>query len=404
MKRKYKLVSYILFTTLLVSFVIIFLLARGYQFNFRERQIEGTGILVANSTPQGARVYLNGESRNATNTSISGLEPGKHQVKIVKEGFHEWKKGITIKQELVTEVNALLTPLYPQFKPLTFTGVEVPLISPDGQKIIYSATSSGKSALWILDLNERPFDLSPRPRQLIENKSVNYSLAQKTWSPDSQFVLLEFPSGKDISPSPSPTTAQQTDEGTTLLLDTNNKSLKNVANPDNLKTKWQEETQTEEEKWLQDLSPEMQELIRKIDNPRWSPDHSYILYHTTTEQQTLHKIVSLDSSPIQQSPTKQPTVTPAKEITILQTPKDNYTRLIWYPDSLHLFVLEKNNKEAAEGTLSLIEVDGDNRHRFFSGIIKNNHVFPFTNGSKVAILTTFNSRGETYNLYSIGLQ
>lgn len=48
--------------------------------------IQGTGLLSANSFPDGAQVFLNGKLSTATDDTLN-LPPGEYQVEIRKEGF-----------------------------------------------------------------------------------------------------------------------------------------------------------------------------------------------------------------------------------------------------------------------------------------------------------------------------
>ena len=45
--------------------------AKGYRPSFKEKTIKGTSLLVVNSYPEGASVYLNDKLTTATNESIS---------------------------------------------------------------------------------------------------------------------------------------------------------------------------------------------------------------------------------------------------------------------------------------------------------------------------------------------
>ncbi|MBU0708713.1 PEGA domain-containing protein, partial [Patescibacteria group bacterium] len=387
MEEKQKLISLILFVGLAACFVIIYYLARGYQIDFRNRQIKGTGILAATSSPQGAMVYIDGEPFSATNTSIGSLKPGNHKVSIQKQGYNAWEKEIKIQKELVTEIEVVLTPLFPELKPLTFTGAQSPLLSPDKQKILFTASADKETSLWLLEITERPFNLSSRPRQLVaDTKSRKCSQAKKQWSPDSQSVLLEL-------------------DKETLLLEVNNKSLTSVSNIQQLKSNWELEQQIELEKRLQDLPTDATEKINKIPSPAtWSPDYEAILYQETTEDQNVFKVITLQPKLITgPSVTALPATESFTEQVIYSAPKDKYTNLVWYPDSQHLVILEKDKLESNQGKLSLIEIDGKNKSEFFSGIIRNNWVYPFSNGTKIAILTSFNPESEVLNLYSISL-
>lgn len=387
MVKTQKLVSLILTVCLIISFVIIFYLAQGYQFDFRNRQIQGTGILVINSIPKGARVLLDGEAQSATNTSIGSLKPGNYSLEVQKDGYHVWKKEFTIAQELVTEVDALLTPLFPEFKPLTFTGVTDPLLSPDQQKIAYSASTPEEESIWILELSDRPFNLSPKPYQLIaDTEDISYTLAQKRWSPDSTKILLEL-------------------EKKTYLIDTSNRMLQETDSAEQLKEQWEEETKEEQAKRIQSLPTATQEKIESIPELLWSPDYDSILYSETADNTTSFKII-VNRPAITANPTitALPTESTPLEKDVFTATAESYTNLVWYPDGKHFIILEKEKASGLQGKLSLMGSEGNNRCEFFSGVIKDNHVFAFPNGSKVVILTSFNPDSEIYNLYSISLR
>ncbi|MGB9637642.1 MAG: PEGA domain-containing protein, partial [Microgenomates group bacterium] len=75
--------------------------ASGYRLDLTNKTLKPTGILVVNSSPEGARVFANGKLLTATNSSLS-LTPGKYSLEIKKNGFLPWKKEIVIEKELVT--------------------------------------------------------------------------------------------------------------------------------------------------------------------------------------------------------------------------------------------------------------------------------------------------------------
>lgn len=54
-----------------------------------------TGLQVK-SRPRGAEVYVDGTSRGLTPTEIRGIPPGRHQVKLKKEGYRAWETEVNI--------------------------------------------------------------------------------------------------------------------------------------------------------------------------------------------------------------------------------------------------------------------------------------------------------------------
>jgi hypothetical protein len=67
------------------------------------------GSLLARSDPKGANVYVNGKSVGRTPVEQSGLEPGSHTVRFVKEGFETWERHVKVHPGEKVEVLAQLT-------------------------------------------------------------------------------------------------------------------------------------------------------------------------------------------------------------------------------------------------------------------------------------------------------
>ena len=91
--------------------------AKGYRPDLTNpRVLKGTGLLVANSFPSGAQVFLNGQLTSATDDTLN-LPPGEYQIEIRKEGFSPWSKTLKLEAELVTQTNASLFPTVPSLSP-----------------------------------------------------------------------------------------------------------------------------------------------------------------------------------------------------------------------------------------------------------------------------------------------
>src|SRR3972149_3592243 len=87
---------------IVIGTIVAVLYANGYRIDFsgngagRVKFIEGTGLLVTTSRPDGARVLVNGHLTTATNNTIN-LAPGEYDVEIQKDGYLPWRKKVTIK-------------------------------------------------------------------------------------------------------------------------------------------------------------------------------------------------------------------------------------------------------------------------------------------------------------------
>jgi len=63
---------------------------------FELKQALSGGVRIS-SIPPGAKIYLNGTYMGDTPTSLSDLSPGKHTVKLVKEGYTAWEQEVIVR-------------------------------------------------------------------------------------------------------------------------------------------------------------------------------------------------------------------------------------------------------------------------------------------------------------------
>lgn len=166
--------------------------AQGYR-PTTSGSLQGTGLLSANSFPTGSTLYINGNIRSATDTTVN-LDPGEYQIEIKKDGYTDWKKTFKIEKELVTQTNALLFPVTPTLTPLTFTGASSITPSPDGEKILFvtaSSSASQKNGVYILDLTDNPLTFQRGARQIAPQSTTwDLTAASFLWSPASDQVLV----------------------------------------------------------------------------------------------------------------------------------------------------------------------------------------------------------------------
>lgn len=408
--------------------------------------LRGTGLLSANSFPTGAEVLIDGKLVTATDDTIY-LEPGVYQVELQKDGYSPWKKELTVESELVTQTNAMLFPVAPSFTPITFAGVSRPIPSPDGQKLLFStasASASIKNGLYVIDLSSNPLNALQRgPRQIAEN-TLNIDLidAHYIWSPDSSEILLET-------------------EDRSILLDINQKTNLAVA-PDigfrrkQLLSEWQEEMYLRERQFLALFPPEMIHLATtSAKNVYFSPDKKKLLY-TATKTATIPTgivppVPATNTQPQTRElqaggmyiydreedtnfllATEQGVASSSGEKVLLATDLDSRTprtleaspaafttlqastsaqtainfgvyhtplfnkNFQWLADSRHLVYLSGD-------TIRVVEYDTTNDTTLYAGPFAQDFMYPWPDGSKLLILTTF-SPSSPLNLYAIELR
>jgi hypothetical protein len=89
----------------LVVAPLIVLYLMGVRYDFNEKRFERTGIISGRTSPRGAELYINGELRDTTPTTLRFLESGDYDVEVKKQGYFPWKKRLYVKSQYVTWLN-----------------------------------------------------------------------------------------------------------------------------------------------------------------------------------------------------------------------------------------------------------------------------------------------------------
>ena len=92
-----KAVSWIFIGAFCTAAPLLLLSALGYRYNLKRNAIQPTGALSLISIPKGVSVTLNGVLQQGTTPlRLTQLAPGNYTVEATKEGYHGWRRQITI--------------------------------------------------------------------------------------------------------------------------------------------------------------------------------------------------------------------------------------------------------------------------------------------------------------------
>lgn len=354
MSKRIASLAFIILVILTLTGVAI-LVAKGYRFDRHTGTIKGTGIISVASIPSGAAIYLDGELQTASNNTINDLDPKTYHLKVTKDGYSNWEKDVAVTAEKVSLVTVTLFPVAPDLRPLTFSGVVNPQLSPDGQRIVYAVTDPAKAGLWMLDLSNRPFTFSRDPKQIVKDSSTTaFSKSEFSWAPDSNTVLSTV-SGKSFLVDVNASNDNPVDVATTII---------------QTRATWQSDADLKNKDRLTRIPDGLKQSLNP--SAKWSPDELKVAW---TDQ---------DGIKVYDSKTK------------LTSKIGSAKNFSWYPDSLHLVL-------ANDGQISIVEIDGTNKTTAYEGGYDGNLVFPWPDGSQLVILASFN-KSTGLNLYSIGLR
>ncbi len=389
-----KLRILILMSTILVVGAIAavaILFARGFRLEKKQDngalQISAKGLLVVNSEPTGAKVFIDDTLQTATNNTIT-LDPGSHTVSVRKEGFVEWHKNLNIQKEIVNQVNAYLIPSAPSLTALSFSGVINPQVSPDFTKIVYAVPVSKdetKGGLWMYETTNLPLGFGRDPQRI-----TNADLSSFTWewSPDARNILVASKSATYLLPVASYTESKQ---------------LVNVsAQVTKIKTDWDTSKQEKTTAQLAKLDLEVRKVFQtSTKDITFSPDETKILYTATASATIPSGIVK--ELPGSSSQAQQRTLK-AKNIYIYDIKEDrNFliedtgNPVYWVQNSLNVVIPDKQK-------IVVADYDGTNKVTVYSGNYIFPYAFPTTSTSKMVILTSFGATGTLPNLYWLSLK
>lgn len=356
-------------------------------------KFQPNGILVIQSEPTGASVYIDGELRTATNATLS-VSPGIYDVEVKKDGYFTWYKRLTIEKEIVTQATVSLFKNVPSLSPITFSGAVNPVASGDGTKIAFSVLPTG---LFTMDTFSLPLGFSNEAKRIADGDMTN---ATYLFSPDNRQILLTTSNGIFLLDSGSFTSQSQ--------------RINISSKKDTTLAEWKNEIDLKNSSLIRSLPPELSDILsRKSRDLAFSPDNNMVAY-TASSSGTLPEnlIKPLPGASTQRQErqiieghtyvydikedrnfliTDQPVILSNHPT---NPPADSIAALRWMPSSRHLLL-------AREGQVIVMDYDGTNRQVVYSGSYIAPNAFPFSNATKLLILTNLGAVNSTPNLYTL---
>jgi len=198
MTLRFRRFLYIFFILLfLILTPLVWLYAAGYKIK-NGWQIQKTGMLVLETEPKGAKIFINNEPKQqilkkifleensyiTTPAKIKSLLPGKYNIKLEKKNYWPWEKKIEIESGKTT-----------YFENIKLFKNDLPQILAEGQ-FIESYLSPNKKYVALIK-NEQINFLNIEDKKLenyLINKSIfneNFPQAENPWSSDNKKIIIK---------------------------------------------------------------------------------------------------------------------------------------------------------------------------------------------------------------------
>lgn len=410
--KKQILLPVLIFAFLAAGTAMAILYGSGYRFGLDtggKPQLSKTGILNAQSVPNGANVWVNDHLTSATNNSIN-LTPGQYKVSIGKDGYHGWSKNVSIQKETVTSTDARLWPAAPTLQSLSTFGIQDPVMDPTGSKLAFKIINqnAAKNGIYVLDMTTRTFPVligQSTSTQVTNDTVDNFSTAELSWSPDGEELIASVSSELTLEPTYyllQAATLNETPQDITLTID----AVREV---------WETQRTTKDQARINTLRPQVRRLLNEhFDIIAWSPDETKILYQA---KKTAELPVIITPRRIGNNWLYERRDLVENHIYVYNIQEDVNTRifetgteycditdescenraLTWFPDSNHLIYVN-------ERKINIVEDDGANMTTVYAGPFEDHFVFPWPDASRLVILTNLGNTGIPPTLYSVSLR
>lgn len=178
----------------IVTTAFLLFVALGYRFNSRDGDVVRSGLLLVDSKPEAAQIYIGDELKDNAAPGRFILQNGKYDLSLRREGYRDWKKNVVIIPSGVTEVN------YPILVPQKLSAVsfgesftETSFVSQSNsrQYLLMHVSDQPTMKLVRLDKEKPEVTTLTLPKAFIREDGKTGTFKLIEWALDGKHVLLE---------------------------------------------------------------------------------------------------------------------------------------------------------------------------------------------------------------------
>lgn len=197
MKLLHRRIVYSLFVGIfLVAAPLIIFYTMGYRYNLEKGRVQKTGVMKITTVPRGADIYLNGIRYETSQTpaKIEYLLPGDYEIRLAKDGYHEWQKKLAVTENGTTFAEKIMLFKDAAAETITASATVSWLVSPDKNMI---AVADAKGNISLIDINSGLLgEVSGGNIGVITTVSGASNLSLAGFSPSGRYILAENAAGK----------------------------------------------------------------------------------------------------------------------------------------------------------------------------------------------------------------
>lgn len=173
----------------IVLTILLVAIGRGYIFNFRTGQVEGGGLILLSSAPEGAKIMINGQDISKNTPNRLGVRAGSYEIELSKPNFRTWRKSIpVVTSEVSWAQYPLLVPTVLPVLPVS----DIPAVSSMSQspdkKFMAIINSKPAQRITLLELGKN--DVSVVYTLSTEQVAAGTSVESVVWANDGQHILI----------------------------------------------------------------------------------------------------------------------------------------------------------------------------------------------------------------------